>query len=201
MVTSSRILTVIASIFIVSALAATNEGYGMLTGQDDINYDICPSYAFHCNIQDVCCPLGTYCFGGNFQGICCPTGSDCTTAVVDKPSCANSSWNLFDASHTSASQVGVNDYLFCCDAGFIGIDGGPACFAAADSTMSLIATQLAATITQGVAVKTQAAATTTPAAAGATTGTTKPSLGNVNTGSTLLTLAMTGLGLFVGLLL
>jgi hypothetical protein len=74
------------------------------------------------------------------------TDSDCTTAVVDKPSCANSSWKLFDASHTSASQVGVNDYLFCCDAGFIGIDGGPACFAAADSTMSLFATQLAATV-------------------------------------------------------
>ena len=72
--------------------------------------------------------------------------SDCTATVVTKPSCANSSWELYDANHTSATQVGVNDYLFCCDAGYIGIEGGPQCWAKVDSTMSLIATQLAATV-------------------------------------------------------
>ncbi|KAE9378688.1 hypothetical protein N431DRAFT_460022 [Stipitochalara longipes BDJ] len=198
MASSNKILAIVASVFIMSALAATNEGYGMLIGSDGKNGAECPSYTIDCTTQDVCCPIGTYCFGGTFQGICCPTNSDCTSAIVAKPSCANSSWELFDASHTSASQVGVNDYLFCCDAGYIGIDGGPACFLSADSTMSLFATQLAATITQGQAVKTQAATTTTPAA-GATTGTARPSLGNTHTGSQLFCFAMVGFVLIFGL--
>lgn len=189
MAISSKFLIIIASVFITSALAATNQGYGILAGQNDVDYDICPLYAFHYNIQDVYCPLGIFCFSGNFQGIYYPTStlplypfawidlaalssnygprasiyqsllltrvtdSDYTSVVVAKPSCANSSWELFDASQTSATQVRVNNYLFYCDAGFISINGGPSYWASGDSTISLFATQLAATVSSSQAIK------------------------------------------------
>ena len=73
MAAATKIFALIISVFICSALATTNQGYGMLTSQDDKNYAVCPSYTIDCTIQDVCCPIGTYCFGGTFQGICCPT--------------------------------------------------------------------------------------------------------------------------------
>lgn len=75
MTASSKFLAVIVSVYICSAVAANNQGYGMSTSQDDKNYAVCPSYTIDCTIQDVCCPIGTYCFGGAFQGICCPTST------------------------------------------------------------------------------------------------------------------------------
>jgi hypothetical protein len=59
-----------------------------------------------------------------------PSDSDCTSAVTSTPSCANSSWGLYDATSgtTPASELGDGGAdLFCCDVGFVGIEEGAEC--------------------------------------------------------------------------
>ncbi len=50
-----------------------------------------------------CCPTGYQCYQNNVA--CCLPGNNCTNALIAKPGCANSGWNLF-------SNGGS---YFCCD--------------------------------------------------------------------------------------
>lgn len=55
-----------------------------------------------------CCPVSTEC-PSQYNVACCPSGRNCTAALVETPSCANSSWNMYD-----------NAGYFCCEKGKIG---------------------------------------------------------------------------------
>ncbi|OTB07172.1 hypothetical protein M426DRAFT_8901 [Hypoxylon sp. CI-4A] len=57
-----------------------------------------------------CCPSSTEC-PSQYNVACCPSGTNCTTAIVEAPRCANSSWSMFD-----------NGGYFCCEEGQVGYD-------------------------------------------------------------------------------
>ncbi|KAI8949646.1 hypothetical protein F4801DRAFT_391658 [Xylaria longipes] len=59
-----------------------------------------------------CCPSITTC-PHQYNAACCPPDTNCTAAIVDTPSCANSSWIMFD-----------NAGYFCCESGQVGYDLG-----------------------------------------------------------------------------
>ncbi|KAI0193210.1 hypothetical protein EV127DRAFT_11703 [Xylaria flabelliformis] len=55
-----------------------------------------------------CCPSSTTC-PSQYNVACCPASTNCTAAIVETPSCANSSWIMFD-----------NAGYFCCESGQVG---------------------------------------------------------------------------------
>lgn len=55
-----------------------------------------------------CCPNGSYC-PSQYNVNCCPSAANCTQLLVDKPKCANETWDLYD-----------NNGYFCCEPGTIG---------------------------------------------------------------------------------
>ena len=55
-----------------------------------------------------CCPAGGSC-PKSYNVDCCPSPANCTQALLPNPSCANSSWTLYD-----------NGGYFCCAPGTIG---------------------------------------------------------------------------------
>ncbi|KAI1131291.1 hypothetical protein F5Y10DRAFT_262259 [Nemania abortiva] len=64
-----------------------------------------------------CCPSSTFC-PAQYNTACCPANVNCTAAIVEIPSCANSSWIMFD-----------NGGYFCCEKGQVGynIDNTDGC--------------------------------------------------------------------------
>ncbi|KAI1757107.1 hypothetical protein F4782DRAFT_481292 [Xylaria castorea] len=59
-----------------------------------------------------CCPSSTTC-PNQYNVACCPANANCTAAIVETPSCANSSWIMFD-----------NEGYFCCESGQVGYNLG-----------------------------------------------------------------------------
>ncbi|KAI0466445.1 hypothetical protein F4859DRAFT_519098 [Xylaria cf. heliscus] len=59
-----------------------------------------------------CCPSSTTC-PHQYNLACCEANTNCTTALVETPSCANSSWIMFD-----------NNGYFCCEDGQVGYNLG-----------------------------------------------------------------------------
>ncbi|KAI0450862.1 hypothetical protein F5B21DRAFT_507738 [Xylaria acuta] len=55
-----------------------------------------------------CCPSSTTC-PHQYNVACCLANTNCTAAIADTPSCANSSWIMFD-----------NGGYFCCENGQVG---------------------------------------------------------------------------------
>lgn len=55
-----------------------------------------------------CCPAGSYC-PAQYNVACCPSSANCTETLLQSPSCANTTWNLYD-----------NEGYFCCEPGKIG---------------------------------------------------------------------------------
>ncbi|KAI1176680.1 hypothetical protein F4777DRAFT_545561 [Nemania sp. FL0916] len=55
-----------------------------------------------------CCPSSTTC-PTQYNVACCPPNMNCTSAIAETPSCANSSWIMYD-----------NGGYFCCEQGQVG---------------------------------------------------------------------------------
>ncbi|KAK0729581.1 hypothetical protein B0H67DRAFT_465913, partial [Lasiosphaeris hirsuta] len=56
----------------------------------------------------VCCPEASFCLP-QYNVNCCPTAANCTSSLVQKPHCANDTWDLYD-----------NNGYFCCLKGLLG---------------------------------------------------------------------------------
>ncbi|KAK0742932.1 hypothetical protein B0T18DRAFT_172698 [Schizothecium vesticola] len=65
-------------------------------------------YGFNLN----CCPTGQTCQDDVLSIYCCPTEADCKAAVLNRPVCANSSWDMY--------SLAKNEY-FCCPTGYFGV--------------------------------------------------------------------------------
>ncbi|KAI0433656.1 hypothetical protein F5Y09DRAFT_298446 [Xylaria sp. FL1042] len=100
-----------------------------------------------------CCPSSSNC-PSQYNVACCPPNMNCTSSLVETPSCANSSWIMYD-----------NGGYFCCERGQVGYglrntDGcatsgealpdGAVPIAAVDQTSSSTSTTASATTTTTV---------------------------------------------------
>ncbi|KAI1425370.1 hypothetical protein F5Y12DRAFT_795920 [Xylaria sp. FL1777] len=56
-----------------------------------------------------CCPSSSSCPPGQYNVACCPPDINCTSSIVETPSCANSSWVMYN-----------NGGYFCCEKGQVG---------------------------------------------------------------------------------
>jgi hypothetical protein len=55
-----------------------------------------------------CCPGGSFC-PQKYNIDCCPSAANCTTSLLEKPRCANETWDLYN-----------NEGYFCCLQGTTG---------------------------------------------------------------------------------
>ncbi|KAI9860206.1 MAG: hypothetical protein M1813_006316 [Trichoglossum hirsutum] len=80
----------------------------------------CAAGEVSCSAFEACCPAGTSCDANSLGGdtACCPDQTPCNSFVSNAPSCANSTWTLW--------QGGNNP--FCCLADQIGVDADGSSF-------------------------------------------------------------------------
>ncbi|KAI4862770.1 hypothetical protein F4820DRAFT_450686 [Hypoxylon rubiginosum] len=88
----------------IAGWAIRRNGSCLLTQEVDCGETITPFRA--------CCPSSTVC-PSQYNVACCQSGTNCTTAIVETPRCANSSWAMFD-----------NAGYFCCEDNQVGYNNG-----------------------------------------------------------------------------
>ncbi|KAI0908904.1 hypothetical protein F4823DRAFT_563361 [Ustulina deusta] len=142
------------------------------------------------NPYRACCPTSSNC-PSQYNAACCPPNVNCTSSLVETPSCANSSWVMYD-----------NGGYFCCEKGQVGynisntdgcgisgnaLPGGAVPVAVVDQTFSSTSTSASASAT------TTTTATTEPTTSHPSFSTPSPNTSDTVPGGTIAGAVIGGL--------